>query len=88
MSSIDPSVLQHLDDAGRAEVSSFVQQETSRAKIQQSVTEFTNICFKKCVNSVNGPNLDQTEALCLHSCVNRFLDTNIQVVQRLQSLQK
>ena len=87
MSSIDPSVLQRLDEASRADVAAFVQQETSRAKIQQSVTEFTNICFKKCVSNANGPQLNAVEGECLNACVNRFLDTNIQVVQRLQSLQ-
>lgn len=88
MSSLDPAILQGLSGAERSQVAEFVQAETARAKIQQSVTEFNNICFKKCVTAVAGGHLSQAEGECLHSCVNRFLDVNIQVVQSLQSLQK
>ncbi|GMM31029.1 protein transporter [Martiniozyma asiatica (nom. inval.)] len=88
MSNIDISVLNNLDESSRQEVAQFVQQETSKAKIQNSVTQFTDMCFKRCVTSINGPQLDSTEEKCMNECLNKFLDTNIKVVGILQSLQK
>ncbi|VEU20531.1 DEKNAAC101423 [Brettanomyces naardenensis] len=88
MSDIDVSQIQQLDDSSKKDVANFIQQQTSKAKIQNSVTNFTDMCFKKCITSVNGPNLDSEEEACMGNCLNRFLDTNIKIVQMLQSLQK
>jgi hypothetical protein len=86
---IDTSLLQNLDDSARKEVLEFIQQESSKAKIQTSVTQFTNMCFKKCIiKDITNSNLDSTEEACVTDCLNRFLDTNIKVVQILQSMQK
>lgn len=88
MSDIDVNSVQNLDENSKKEVANFIQQQTSKAKIQNSVTNFTDMCFKKCVTTVNDANLDRHEEECLGNCLNRFLDTNIKIVQILQSLQK
>lgn len=80
------SALQQLDDPARQQVLSFIQQESAKAKIQTSVTQFTNMCFRKCVNDEKS--LSAEEETCMGDCLNRFLDTNIKVVQILQSMQK
>lgn len=86
---IDSALLQNLDEPARKEVLEFIQQESSKAKIQTSVTQFTDMCFKKCITKdINNGNLDAAEESCIGDCLNRFLDTNIKVVQILQSLQR
>lgn len=82
------STVENLDENSKKEVANFIQQQTSKAKVQNSVTNFTDMCFKKCVTSVKDENLDRQEEDCLGNCLNRFLDTNIKIVQILQSLQK
>lgn len=82
----DTSALQHLDDPARQQVLSFIQAESAKAKIQTSVTQFTNMCFRKCVNDEKS--LSTEEESCMSDCLNRFLDTNIKVVKILQSMQK
>lgn len=88
MSDFDISQLQQLDEGSRQDVANYIQQETSKAKIQNSVTNFTDMCFKKCVTSITDDNLNSTEQACIGNCLNRFLDTNIKIVQLLQSMQK
>ena len=86
---IDTALLQNLDEGARKEVLAFIQQESSKAKIQTSVTQFTDMCFKKCVTAdITTGTLAAGEEQCISNCLNRFLDTNIQVVQLLQALQR
>lgn len=88
-STIDSALLQQLSDSDRKSVLEFIQQESSKAKIQTSVTGFTDRCFKKCITrDITSGNLDADEEKCMTDCLNRFLDTNIKVVSILQSMQK
>jgi hypothetical protein len=89
MSQIDTSLLQNLDDAARQNVLSFIQSESAKAKIQTSVTQFTDRCFKKCVSApITNDALSGAEQTCMADCVNRFLDTNIRVLHMLQATQR
>lgn len=87
MSSISPADLTNLDDSSKKEISTFLEVENSKQKVQMSIHQFTNTCFKQCITSVNGPDLGSQEEQCLANCVNRFLDTNIRIVKGLQSIQ-
>ncbi len=81
MSELDPKLLQQLDEPSRQEITQFVNQESSKAKIQSSVTNFTNLCFKKCISTIDSNQLSNIESTCVTDCLNRFLDTNIKVVE-------
>ncbi|AET39931.1 protein transporter TIM8 Ecym_5155 [Eremothecium cymbalariae DBVPG len=87
MSGVTPNDLQDLDDISKKEVMSFLQAEHSKQKVQMSIHQFTNMCFKQCISSINNAELSSQEDLCLKNCVNRFLDTNIRVVQSLKNIQ-
>lgn len=78
--------LQNLNDNDRKEVLKFIEAENSKSKVQMSIHNFTDLCFKKCNDNtpMNGLLSGQDEQ-CLHNCLNRFLDTNIKVVQSLQN---
>ncbi|CUM66800.1 uncharacterized protein PRCAT00004482001 [Priceomyces carsonii] len=90
MSSISQTALQALDESSRKDIMQFIESENSKSKVQMSIHNFTDMCFKKC--NYNKPittsTLDVNEEQCLSSCLNRFLDTNIKVVQALQGAQK
>ncbi|KAM9899589.1 hypothetical protein OXX69_009419 [Metschnikowia pulcherrima] len=86
MSQISQAALQNLDDASRKEILSFIESENSKSKVQMSIHNFTDMCFKKCNENVpiSSNTLTKPEEQCLSNCLNRFLDTNIKVVQALQ----
>lgn len=90
MSTISQAALQALDEPSRKEIMQFIESENSKLKVQMSIHNFTDMCFKKC--NANKPivsgTVDRTEEECLNNCLNRFLDTNIKVVQALQGVQK
>ncbi|CEP24470.1 TIM8 [Cyberlindnera jadinii] len=86
--SLSPQALQNLDESSKQEILSFIEAENSKTKVQTSIHSFTDRCFKKCVESVGNGQLSNQEETCLANCVNRFLDTNIKIVQGLQAAQQ
>lgn len=90
MSQIPQADLRSLDDASRKDILNFIEAENSKSKVQMSIHNFTNMCFKKCNDGkeITSGNVDRSEEQCLTNCLNRFLDTNIKVVQTLQSALK
>lgn len=87
MSSFSPADLGNLDDNSKKEIATFLEAENSKQKVQLSIHQFTNTCFKQCIPSINNADLSAQEEQCLSNCVNRFLDTNIRIVKGLQSIQ-
>lgn len=86
MSSISQSALQNLDESSRKDILKFIESENSKSKVQMSIHNFTDMCFKKCNanKQILSNGLDQSEEQCLTNCLNRYLDTNIKVVEALQ----
>ncbi|BAO40522.1 Mitochondrial import inner membrane translocase subunit TIM8 [Kluyveromyces marxianus] len=87
MSSISQTDLANLDDGSKKEIMNFLESENSKQKVQMSIHQFTNLCFKNCITNVHNADLSSQEEQCLNNCVNRFLDTNIRIVKGLQSIQ-
>lgn len=87
MSQISQAALQSLDEASRKDILQFIETENSKSKVQMSIHNFTDMCFKKCNDNVpiTTNTLTSSEEQCLSNCLNRFLDTNIKVVQALQA---
>lgn len=86
MSSLSTTAIQSLDEASRKEIMQFVESEQSKSKVQLSIHNFTDMCFKKCNKDkpITSATLDGQEEACLKNCLNRVLDTNIKVVEALQ----
>ncbi|KAL3231528.1 Mitochondrial import inner membrane translocase subunit TIM8 [Nakaseomyces bracarensis] len=87
MSSLN-SELASLSDSSKKEIAAYLDAENSKQKVRTSINQFTDICFRKCVDRVDSGDLSQQEEQCLSSCVNRFLDTNIRIVRGLQGAQQ
>ena len=90
MSQIPQAALENLDDGSRKEILKFLESENSKSKVQMSIHNITNMRFKQCNEDrpIASGSLDYSEEQCLTNCLNRYLDTNIKVVQSLQGAAK
>ncbi|KAK9486450.1 Tim10/DDP family zinc finger-domain-containing protein [Lipomyces starkeyi] len=89
MSQISKNDISLLDEASQVELLKFVESENAKAKLQSSIHMFTDMCFKKCVPTITTGSVSPAESTCLANCVDRFLDTNIFVVNKIsKSIQK
>ncbi|KAJ1830493.1 Mitochondrial import inner membrane translocase subunit tim8 [Coemansia sp. RSA 2703] len=73
------------DEATQRELQVFVEQETAKAQMQNTIHEFTNRCWESCIFSAKSNQLDAKETQCLQNCVGRFIDTSVFIVKRLQT---
>jgi import inner membrane translocase subunit TIM8 len=87
-SSLDHSVdLSKLSDKDKQELQQFIMNETQKARIQQSVHNLTDICWKKCVTgTIRSGKLEKVEESCTQNCVGRFLDANFTVIKHLDAM--
>ncbi|CAO3630351.1 unnamed protein product [Cunninghamella blakesleeana] len=67
------------------ELAQFLEAENAKARIQQTVHTLTDSCWDKCISKVSGK-LDCSDEACLSNCVERFLDTSLFIVKRLEDL--
>ncbi|KAF5337134.1 hypothetical protein D9611_003359 [Ephemerocybe angulata] len=74
-----------LDAATQNELQKFVAQETAQRKVNESIHQFTGLCWDKCITNVTSGRLAPTEASCLTNCVGRFLDASLQLVRDVEN---
>ncbi|RKO96577.1 hypothetical protein CXG81DRAFT_24641 [Caulochytrium protostelioides] len=70
-------------DADKADLIQFVEAEKRRATFQTAVNNYTDVCWEKCITRVNS-SLSKDDKTCLSNCVERFLDSTIAVLGKLQ----
>ncbi|WFD02765.1 Mitochondrial import inner membrane translocase subunit tim8 [Malassezia obtusa] len=75
----------NLSDADQKELNSFLDAEQSKARIQSTVHAFTERCWDQCVKSSISTSFGRGEEACLANCVERFLDTSLFIVKKLES---
>ncbi|KAJ1915434.1 Mitochondrial import inner membrane translocase subunit tim8 [Mycoemilia scoparia] len=75
------------DQKTQEELKKFLDAENAKAQMQSTIHEFTGRCWDKCIKSATSNNnkIDSTEKACLENCVNRFVDTSMFIVKRLQN---
>jgi len=56
--------------------------------VQTVINNLTDRAFEKCINGKPGDSLSGSEAACVHSTVNKWLDTNEFMMGRLQRKQE
>jgi import inner membrane translocase subunit TIM8 len=71
------------DEAAQRELQQFIQIEEQKARFQQQIHQFTDMCWDKCIAKI-GNKLDRNDENCLGNCVERFLDTGMVLVKRLE----
>ncbi|KUL83405.1 hypothetical protein ZTR_10872 [Talaromyces verruculosus] len=78
-----------LSASDRNELNQFLQNETQKSNIQQTVHHLTEICFKKCITArITQNKLAATEESCAQNCVNRWMDANLAIVKHLENLRQ
>jgi mitochondrial import inner membrane translocase subunit TIM8 len=98
---LTPEELQRLTPTDTAELQKFVQSESQKANIQQTVHGLTEKCFIKCVSAgssgssswggsawgaTGAGKLQTKEEECVRNCVERFMDSNLAVLRHLERL--
>ncbi|KIO25223.1 hypothetical protein M407DRAFT_25446 [Tulasnella calospora MUT 4182] len=76
------------DDATKKELGEFLEQEQARARIQSSVLQYTDMCWTKCITGSVSTRFSRGEESCLLNCVDRFLDTSLFIVNKLEAQRK
>jgi import inner membrane translocase subunit TIM8 len=62
----------------------FIQAETERQRFQNVIHEINERCWDVCMDGKPSSRLDGRTESCLKNCVERFIDTNVIVTQRLE----
>jgi len=73
-----------LDEATQKELATFLEREQAQARVQQSIHTFASLCWDKCITGTPSTRFSRGEETCLSSCVERFLDTSIFLVKRIE----
>ncbi|KAF8078416.1 Tim10/DDP family zinc finger-domain-containing protein [Lyophyllum atratum] len=72
------------DEATQKELASFLEKEQAQAKLHSSIHHFTTLCWDKCVTGTPSTRFSRGEESCLANCVERFLDTSLFMVKRIE----
>ncbi|EKD14830.1 Tim10/DDP family zinc finger [Drepanopeziza brunnea f. sp. 'multigermtubi' MB_m1] len=79
--------LSKLTAKDKQELQQFLNHESQRAQIQQTVHTLTDLCWKKCVTgTIKSGALDKNEESCAKNCVDRYLDANFAIIKRLNGM--
>ncbi|KAF8591905.1 hypothetical protein K439DRAFT_1626419 [Ramaria rubella] len=78
--------MDRFDEATKKELAVFLEKEQGHARLQSSIHTFTSMCWDKCITGTPGNHFSRSEADCLKNCVERFLDTSLFMVRRLDQI--
>ncbi|EPQ29060.1 uncharacterized protein PFL1_03349 [Pseudozyma flocculosa PF-1] len=73
-----------LGEADQKELQAFLDSEQAKARVQSSIHQFTDRCWDQCIKSSIGASFGRGEEACLSNCVERFLDTSLFIVKKLE----
>ncbi|KAH8100593.1 Tim10/DDP family zinc finger-domain-containing protein [Cristinia sonorae] len=73
-----------MDAFPQKELATFVENEQAQQRLNSSIHTFTDMCWDKCVTGLPSTQFSRSEASCLSNCVNRFLDTSLFLVKKIE----
>jgi len=62
----------------------FIQAETAKSQFQNVIHDLNEKCWDTCVEGKPSNRLDGKTESCIKNCVERFIDTNMVVLQRFE----
>jgi len=74
----------NFDEATRKELAIFMENEQAQARVHQSIHSLTSLCWDKCVPGTPSTRFSSSESNCLSNCVDRFLDTSLFLVRKIE----
>ncbi|CAK5265291.1 unnamed protein product [Mycena citricolor] len=76
------------DEATQKELSSFLERQQVEARLHSSIQTFTDTCWDKyivaCITGAPSTRFSRSEESCLANCVERFLDTSLFMVKKIE----
>lgn len=72
------------DEATQKELASFLEKEQAQARLHTSIHTFTSLCWDKCITGTPSTRFSRSEESCLANCVERFLDTSLFMVKKIE----
>ncbi|KAJ7786032.1 hypothetical protein B0H16DRAFT_1295574 [Mycena metata] len=66
------------------ELAVFLEKQQAEARLHQSIHNFTGIWFVPCVTGTPSTRFSRGEESCLSNCVERFLDTSLFMVRKIE----
>ncbi|KAL0950933.1 hypothetical protein HGRIS_007689 [Hohenbuehelia grisea] len=72
------------DDATQKELQSFLEKEQAQARLHATIFNLTSVCWDKCITGTPSTRFSRGEESCLANCVERFLDTSLFMVQKIE----
>ncbi|KAI0082187.1 hypothetical protein K474DRAFT_1634141 [Panus rudis PR-1116 ss-1] len=72
------------DEATQKELATFMEQEQAQARLHSSIHTLTSTCWDKCITGTPSSSFSRYEQGCLANCVERFLDTSLFLVKRIE----
>ncbi|MED6161169.1 hypothetical protein PIB30_058180 [Stylosanthes scabra] len=76
-----------LSELNTPEMQRFYSEEQQKAVVTEMVAKVTNECWDKCISGTPGNKFSSGEASCLSNCAQRFVETNMLIWKKLQSMQ-
>ncbi|RAL41704.1 unnamed protein product [Cuscuta campestris] len=65
-----------------------IEEEKQKAMLAELITKITSSCWDKCITGTPGSKFSSSEASCLSNCAQRYLDMNILLIKRFQSMNR
>ncbi|KAH8917711.1 hypothetical protein BT69DRAFT_1248487 [Atractiella rhizophila] len=81
-------LMKSFDETTKRQLEEFVERETARGKLQAQIREFTSLCWDKCITGTPGNRFGRGEETCLANCVDRFLDSSLHIMKRVEESHK
>ncbi|KAJ7102196.1 Tim10/DDP family zinc finger-domain-containing protein [Mycena belliarum] len=72
------------DEATQRELAGFLEKQQAEARLNSAIHNFTGICWDKCVTGTPSTRFSRSEESCLSNCVERFLDTSLFMVRKIE----
>ncbi|TFK57391.1 hypothetical protein OE88DRAFT_126556 [Heliocybe sulcata] len=66
------------------EMQTFLEGLRASSQLQQNIQDYTNRCWDKCMTGTPGSSLSSSEQRCIGSCVERFIDSSVFLVKKLE----
>ncbi|KAH9946826.1 Tim10/DDP family zinc finger-domain-containing protein [Amylocystis lapponica] len=76
--------MDRFDEATQKELASFVETQNAQARVNQSIHTLTSMCWDKCITGTPSTRFSRGEESCLANCVDRFLDTSLFMVKKIE----
>ncbi|PFH54661.1 hypothetical protein AMATHDRAFT_135236 [Amanita thiersii Skay4041] len=72
------------DESTQKELATFVEKEQAQARLNSMTQTLTAMCWDKCITGTPSTRFSRSEESCLSYCVERFLDTSLFMVNKIE----